>query len=601
MTQNRRLAAILAADVAGYSRLMGEDEAGTAKALREHRAAGDPLIAEHGGRVVKTTGDGALIEFGSVVGAVQCAIALQKLMAARNAGITGERRMDLRMGVHLGDVLIDGDDIIGDGVNIAARLEGIAEPGGICISEDAFRRVRGRVDAEFDDIGEQNLKNIARPLRIYCVRPPSPLPTPPPLVGEGSARSARAGAAELPVLPLPDKPSLAVLPFQNMTGDAGQEYFVDGMVEEITTAISRLPWLFVIARNSSFTYKGRTVDVKQVARELGVRYVLEGSVRKAGNRVRITGQLVDTATGAHIWADRFDGALDDIFELQDQVASNVAGAIEPKLRQSEIERANRKPAANLTAYDLYLRALAQSYRYTDEGFAEAVALAQQALAIDPSYAPAAALVGWCRVLQRLQGWGALSDEDIGEACRLARQALEAGRDDADTILRAAWTLFRLTGEAAMAAAALDRALALNPNAAHAWMVRGGIYAQRNQPEAAIEAIKRARRLSPFDPLAFRYAVNIAAAHLAARRFELAIEWADRALHDQPRAVPAMRVKVAANAHLGRLDEARIELSRMLAIDPKLTIAVFREYGHFMAPEVLELNVTGLRLAGLPEG
>jgi adenylate cyclase len=291
---------------------------------------------------VKTTGDGALIEFGSVGGAVQCAIALQKLMAERNAGIQGERRMDLRIGVHLGDVLIDGDDIIGDGVNIAARLEGIAEPGGICISEDAFRQVRGRVDAEFDDIGEQSLKNIARPMRVFVAR-----------IG---GKAAKAPASETPVLPLPDKPSLAVLPFQNMTGDAEQHYFVDGMVEEITTAIARLPWLFVIARNSAFTYKGKTVDVKRVAQELGVRYVLEGSARKAGNRVRITGQLIDTTTGAHIWADRFDGALDDIFDLQDQVASSVAAAIEPKLRQAEIERASRKPTANLTVYDLYLRA-----------------------------------------------------------------------------------------------------------------------------------------------------------------------------------------------------------------------------------------------------
>ncbi|HWZ72505.1 MAG TPA: tetratricopeptide repeat protein, partial [Casimicrobiaceae bacterium] len=328
------------------------------------------------------------------------------------------------------------------------------------------------------------------------------------------------------------------------------------MVEEITTAIARLPWLFAIARNSAFTYKGRAVDVKQVAQELGVRYVLEGSVRKAGNRVRIAGQLIDTTTGAHIWAARFDGALDDIFELQDQVASSVAGAIEPKLRQSEIERASRKPSANLTAYDLYLRALAQSYRYTDEAFAEAVVLAREALAIDPSYTPAAAMVGWCRMLQRTQGWGALSDEDTGEACRLARQALEAARDDAETIWQAALTLFFLAGEAAMAAAALDRAMALNPNSANAWLARGIIHAWRNQPEAAIEAIERARRLSPFDPYTFRNAYNLAIAHLAARRFEQAIEWADRALHDQPRTVTAMRVKVAALAHLGQLDEAR---------------------------------------------
>jgi adenylate cyclase len=579
----RRLAAILAADIAGYSRLMGADEEGTLerfKALRGELV--DPKIGEHRGRMVKTTGDGILIEFPSVIEAVSCAVAVQREMARRNAGTPQDRRIAFRIGVNLGDIIVEDGDIHGDGVNIAARLEGIAEPGGICISEDAFRQVRGKVDAEFDDLGEQNLKNIVRPMRIYRIK------------------LARAPDASLTALPLPDKPSLALLPFQNLSSDPEQEYFADGMVEEITTAIARLPWLFVIARNSAFTYKGKPVNVKQVAQELGVRYVLEGSVRKAGNRVRITGQLIDTTTGAHIWADRFDGALDDIFELQDRVASSVAGTIEPKLRQSEIERASRKPTANLTAYDLYLRALARSYRYTDEGLAEAVVLARQALAIDPSYAPAAALVGRCRWVQRVQGWGALSDEDVGEACRLARQALEAERDDAETISQAAWTLFFLAGEAAMAAAALDRALTLNPNAAHAWLVRGNIHALRNQPEAAIEAIERARRLSPFDPYSFFYAAAIAAAHFAARRFEQAIEWADRSLHDQPRLVTAIRLKVAALAHLGHLDEARAELSRVLATDPKLTIAGFREYAHFAAPEVLKLFVTGLRLAGLPE-
>jgi len=579
----RRLTAILAADIAGYSRLMGADEEGTLerfKALRGELV--DPKIGEHRGRMVKTTGDGILIEFPSVIEAVSCAVAVQREMARRNAGTPQDRRIAFRIGVNLGDIIVEDGDIHGDGVNIAARLEGIAEPGGICISEDAFRQVRGKVDAEFDDLGEQSLKNIVRPMRIYRIK------------------LARAPDASMTALPLPDKPSLALLPFQNLSSDPEQEYFADGMVEEITTAIARLPWLFVIARNSAFTYKGKPVNVKQVAQELGVRYVLEGSVRKAGNRVRITGQLIDTTTGAHIWADRFDGALDDIFELQDRVASSVAGTIEPKLRQSEIERASRKPTANLTAYDLYLRALARSYRYTDEGLAEAVVLARQALAIDPSYAPAAALVGRCRWVQRVQGWGALSDEDVGEACRLARQALEAERDDAETISQAAWTLFFMAGEAAMAAAALDRALTLNPNAAHAWLVRGNIHALRNQPEAAIEAIERARRLSPFDPYSFFYAAAIAAAHFAARRFEQAIEWADRSLHDQPRLVTAIRLKVAALAHLGHLDEARAELSRVLATDPKLTIAGFREYAHFAAPEVLKLFVTGLRLAGLPE-
>jgi len=456
------------------------------------------------------------------------------------------------MGINVGDIIIEDGDIFGDGVNIAARLEALAEPGGICLSAAAHEQVRDRLDIAFDDLGEPQVKNIIRPVRTYAVA-----------LGASSRAALPVGAP----LPLPDKPSLAVLPFQNMTGDPEQEYFVDGMVEEITTAIARLPWLFVIARNSAFTYKGKAVDVKQVAQELGVRYVLEGSVRKAGNRVRITGQLIDTTTGAHIWADRFDGALDDIFELQDQVASSVAGAIEPKLRQSEIERASRKPTANLTAYDLYLRALAQSYRPTEEGLAEAVVLARRALATDPSYAPAAAFVGWCRVQQQWQGWGALSADDLAEACRLARQALDAGRDDAEPIWQAAWTLFLLAGETAMATAALDRALALNPNAANAWLARGVIHALRNEPEAAIEALERTRRLSPFDPYAFHCASTFAAAHLAARRLEQAIEWADRALHDRPRQVPSMRFKTIALAHLGRLDEARAELGRVLAILP----------------------------------
>jgi adenylate cyclase len=306
---------------------MGADEVGTVQALREHRSAADPLIAQHGGRIVKTTGDGVLIEFGSVVGAVECALALQRLAAERNAAIAGERRMEWRIGVHLGDVLIEGEDILGDGVNIAARLEGIAEPGGICISDDAFRQVRGKIEVDFADLGEQSLKNIARPLRVYSV---------------GSSLTAKQPITSSVALPLPDKPSLAVLPFQNLIGDAEQEYFVDGMVEEITTAIARLPWLFVIARNSAFTYKGKPVDVRQVAQELGVRYVLEGSVRKAGNRVRITGQLIDATTGAHIWTDRFDGALDDIFELQDQVASNVAA----RSSQSYADPRSSAPAAN---------------------------------------------------------------------------------------------------------------------------------------------------------------------------------------------------------------------------------------------------------------
>jgi adenylate cyclase len=340
----RRLAAILAADVAGYSRLMGLDEEGTLRDLKAHRRTLiEPKVAEHRGRIVKTTGDGALVEFTSVVDAVRCAIEVQRAMAAHNDGVPPDRRIEFRFGIHQGDIIIDDGDIFGDGVNLAARLEGLAAPGGICVSRTVRDEVRDKLDVAFDDLGEQQVKNIARPVRAFAVR-----------VGE---RAATVSPAEKPPLPLPDKPSIAVLPFQNMSGDPEQDYFADGMVEDIITGLSRIKWLFVIARNSTFVYKGRTADVKQVARELGVRYVLEGSVRKLGNRVRIASQLIDATNAAHVWAERYDRALDDIFALQDELTMSVVGAIEPTLRQAEVERARRKRPDSLDAYDLYLRAL----------------------------------------------------------------------------------------------------------------------------------------------------------------------------------------------------------------------------------------------------
>ena len=384
-----------------------------------------------------------------------------------------------------------------------------------------------------------------------------------------------------------------------MSGDPEQEYFADGMVEEITTEIARLPWLSQIARNSSFTYKGRAVDVPQVARELGVRYVLEGSVRKAGDRIRIVGQLIDAATGAHIWADRFDGTLENIFELQDLVASSVAGAIEPKLRRAEIERASRKPVEHLDVYDLYLRALARFHRFTGESLEEAVVLLRRALAIDPSYAPAAALVAQCHYFLWIQGWGRVSADDLAEDVRLAREALETGRDDADSLWRAAYTLFSFAGEIAMAEAILDRALALNPNGASAWGTRGWVHTMRNQPEAAVAAFERALRLSPFDPLGCFNSAGLAAAHLVARRFEKAIEWADRALNDQPRS----RVTVSRRSPMpiSAASAERAPFDRLLAVSPQPTIADWRAFSApSVAPEVQELYVTGLRLAGLPE-
>ncbi|MBO0738795.1 MAG: adenylate/guanylate cyclase domain-containing protein, partial [Alphaproteobacteria bacterium] len=367
----RRLAAILAADVAGYSRLVGEDEEGTLERLRVlRREVVDPMIKEHRGRIVRVTGDGLLVEFSSVVDAVRCAVDTQREMGLRNAGLPGNQRIELRVGINLGDIIDDEQDIYGDGVNVAARLEALAAPGGICVSRVVRDQVRDKLNFSFDDRGEQQVKNISRPVRVFDVN-----------MTANTMAITPNPAARAP-LPLPDKPSIAVLPFQNMSGDPEQEYFADGMVEEIITALSRIRWLFVIARNSSFTYRGKSVDVKQVGRQLGVRYVLEGSVRKGGNRVRITAQLIEAETGAHLWADRFDGSLEDVFDLQDNVAINVAGVIEPTLQAAEVRRSAARPVNDLTAYDLYLRALATYYPITRGRLLEALELLEQAIAVD---------------------------------------------------------------------------------------------------------------------------------------------------------------------------------------------------------------------------
>jgi TolB-like protein/class 3 adenylate cyclase len=584
----RRLAAILAADVASYSRLMGADEEGTLRRLKAlRRELLDPKIAEHHGRIVKTTGDGLLVEFASVVDAVRCAVAVQQAMPERNSGVAADDRIELRIGINLGDVIVEGDDLYGDGINIAARIEALADAGGVLVSNTVHEHVRDRLPFVFEDLGEQQVKNIARPVRVYRVR-------------DAAAKSASTPAP--PALPLPDKPSIAVLPFANMSGDPEQEFFVDGVVEEIITAIARLHWLFVIARNSSFAYKGKSPDLRQVGRELGVRYVLEGSVRKSGNRVRITGQLIDTAIGAHIWADRFDGTLNDIFELQDEVASHVVGAIEPKLRQTEIERASRKPTESLDAYDLYLRALAQSHKYTGEGMREAVALMKQALVIDPSYAPATAMIGWCYGLQRLQSWGPFSNAEAAEAVHLARRAIEVGKDDPDALWMAANTVSFFAGDHAAAGGAIDRALILNPSSAHAWLASGLLSYRQNRADPAVEAFERGMRLSPLDPLGYAFTGGLAAVHVMAGRYKEAVEWADRSLRELPRYESAIRNRLVACAHLDRIEEARDGLGQLLEITPGLTIARYRAlYTITHPPELIDLHVKGLRKAGLPEG
>jgi TolB-like protein/class 3 adenylate cyclase len=598
----RRLVAILAADVAGYSRLIGIDEEGTLAALRVlRRELIDPGIAAHKGRIVKTTGDGLLVEFASVVDALRCAAELQRGMDERNGAVPADRRLEFRIGIHQGDIVVEDGDIFGDGVNVAARLEGLAEPGGICVSARVQEDAVGRLDLAFDDLGEQALKNIARAVRVYRVgprasRPESPHPNPPlpglvpGITGEGSALGARVGAAEPLALALPDKPSIAVLPFANMSGDAEQEYFVDGMVEEIITALSRIGWLFVIARNSSFTYKGHSVDVKQVGRELGVRYVLEGSVRKAGQRVRITAQLIDTESGAHLWADRFDGSLEDVFDLQDRVASSVAGVIEPALQAAETVRSAHRPTSDLSAYDLYLRAHAM-YLSSVKQIPGALLLMEKAIAQDARCGPALGWAAVCCTRLVLDGRSEDREADQLKGINFARRALEVAGDDAGILVNAAYALAYFGEDIGAMMALVDRALALNPNFARGWFTSGILRLWAGLPDMAIEHLETTLRLSPRARIGSTL-FNIGIAHFLSRRFDEAAPKLLLAIQEDPSRAAPYRVLAACYAHMGRLDDAQEIVARLRAITP----IVMPRTSVMRNPEHRELLLSGLRLA-----
>ncbi len=582
----RRLAAILAADVVGYSRLMGVDEEGTLAALKAcRRELVDLKIAEHQGRIVKTTGDGALVEFASVVDAVRCAIDIQRATAERNTDIPSDRRIEFRIGINVGDIIFDEGDIYGDGVNIAARLEALAEPGGICVTQMVRDQVRDRLDIAFDDMGEQQVKNIARPVHTYRI-----------VLSED-----RPAAVEAPaMLPLPDKPSIAVLPFTNMSGDPEQEYFVDGMAEDIITALSRTRWLFVIARNSSFTYKDRPVDLKQVGRELGVRYVLEGSVRKAANRVRITGQLIDTATGAHLWADRFDGGLEDVFALQDQVTTNVVGAIAPTLERAEIERARRKPTERLDAYDYFLRGMASVHQWTSDATDEALRMFYKAIGLDPDFASAYGMAAWCYTWRAINRWTIDRAQETAETTRLARRAVDLGADDAVALERGGYALAFVAHDLDAGADLIDRALSLNPNLAWGWHSSGWLRDFLGESEVAIKHLEHGMRLSPLDPFVFRAYAGLSCAHLLAGRYEEAALWAERALQRRPNLLVAVREFAVSNALAGRLLKAQEAMARLRQADPELRVSNFTDWLPLRRPEDIATYEEGLRKAGLPE-
>ena len=579
----RRLAAILAADVAGFSALMERDEEGTfARIGTLRREVIEPRLSEHQGRLIKTTGDGFLIEFASPIAALRCALAIQ-------ANLTNDPdALRLRIGINLGDVIIEeGGDVYGEGVNVAARLEALAEPGGILISGKIHSEVEGKVEAGFEDRGEQQVKNITRPVRIYAVRP----------VGASRGLTAAMSAPDAAQpLQLPDKPSIAVLPFQNMSGDPEQEYFADGIVEDIITALSRVKWFFVIARNSSFTYKGKAVDIKQVGRELGVRYVLEGSVRKAGTRVRITGQLIEAETGHHIWADRFEGDYSNIFDLQDEVTSAVAAAVEPTLSLQEIDRSNKKATANLTAYDCFLRAQPFLRPLEAQSYKRAEALLRQAVANDPHYSSALAYLADCIGRQCIFG-GRSYDEGILEAELVAQQAVDADPEDAAALAVAAWVLSAFIGRHVLALEYAERAMRLHPNSAFVCTNCGFAFTLSGDFERARNAFERALRINPLDPRNYFIFQGLGMVAFYERHFDKALALLTRSNDLAPLMRVAWRYKAATLVHLGRIKDAQEAVAVLRSLTPVQTLKELSDRAVFPHGWMKELYLGALEKAG----
>jgi len=576
----RRLAAILAADVAGYSRLMGVDEEGTVAALKSYRRELiDPKIAEHRGRIVKTTGDGALVEYASAVDAVRCAVEIQRAMGERNVTIPEDRRIEFRIGINVGDIIIDDSDIFGDGVNIAARLEGLAEAGGICVSGRVQEDVQGKIDVSFEDAGDQQLKNIARPVKVYRVQ-----------LGKSATKVETAPARS-------NRPSIAVLPFQNMSGDPEQEYFADGMVDEIITGLSRIKWLSVISRNSTFIYKNKSVAMKEVADKFGVRYVLEGGVRKSGNRIRITAQLIDVASDAHLWAEQYDRLLEDAFALQDEITMRVVGAIEPSLRKAEIDRIARQRPNTFNAYDLLLRSQQFVFAGMPKEAMKAIPLLEEALKLEPDYSAAHAYLSWC--LHSRYGRGGLLEEDRLAAVRHARAAVTLGNDDATALAIAALVLAYDGHEITTALKVFDRALELSNCNIFVLCWNAAILAWTGKTELAIERAQLALRLGPFDSLRWRANHALAIAYFHSQKYADAAEAARNAIDGNPVYSIPRAFLTAALVRLGRMEEAKAMAKTVLECDPSFTIRGTSLYSE-LEPAVFRPMADAWREAGLPE-
>ena len=580
---------MLAADVAGYSRLMGRDEERTLEQLKAlRRTLVDPAIAVHRGRIVKSTGDGLLAEFASAVDAVRFAAELQQTMAKENAAVPAELRIEFRIGIHVGDIIIDEEDIFGDGVNIAARLEGIAAPGGVCISDDAQRQIRGKVDVLFEDMGPQALKNISEPMRSWRLQ----------FGDQGSAVQPSSPAFAAQPLALPDKPSIVVLPFDNMSAEPGQDYLADGIVEAITAALSRIRSFFVIARSSAFTYKGRATNARDIGRELGVAYLLEGSVQKIGSRLRIIVQLIETEAGAHVWSSRYDGTMDEFFDLEDRITEQVAGALQPSVRIAEIERSRRKRPQDLGSYDYTMRAMPHVWALEKEESARAIELLEKALAIDPKYPLALSLAGWCHAQRSVYNWSDDLAESQLKAQSLAEQAAQMSGDD-PIILAVLGTVHTFLRNHGTARVLLERAVTIDPNAAWAWSRLGWVECYADQSEKSIENFERALRLSPIDPMNFNNYVGMGSAHEIAQEYDQAVGFYRRALQERPNATWIYRNLAACLAGAGRMEEAKQVFAEMIRSYPDLTISKFKQAMVF-TPGTLERMAANLRKLGLPE-
>ena len=581
----RRLAAILAADVVGYSRLIGADEAGTLAALRALlKDLVEPTLKSHRGRIVKLMGDGLLAEFASVVDAVSAAVDIQKGTPALTAHMAKDQRVALRIGINIGDVVAQDGDLFGDGVNIAARLQECANANGIAISEDVHRHLRGKLDFPFEDAGEKVLKNIAEPVRVLLwpasvTQGDEPEPDPPPT--------------------LPDKPSIAVLPFVNMSGDADQEYFSDGMTEDLTTALSRFDGLFVIARNSAFTYKGEAVDVTRVGRELGVRYVLEGSVRRSGNRVRINAQLIDAGADRHVWAERFDRQIDDVFELQDDIVARIASTVGPEITLAEIERARGKRPDTLDAWDHYLRAIAAYHRMTKDDVDAAISLLEKAIEVEPEFANAYALLGLCHAQIGARGWVRPVRQAYEDSRRFAEEAARLAPSSPETNQALAFVL-NMTGEAEQAITVAQRAIDLNPNYAEAYAALGLALIFCGDLEEGLAACHRAERGNPRDSRGSLLFVAIGHAHFMLGDYEQAIEVSKKCLHQDPSVFGAMVTLAGSYACLDREANAKRSIDGLLRLIPRYNLRAVRKNPMFVHPELIEKLIDSLRLAGLPE-